>query len=300
MKSEFMSIYIFNNITLTKMGIVTSILAMSSDLYQVLTKARVAKLQSIGIDSIYSLLTLFPRKLQYMSPLEHTYYQRSEEKQYFFTGNLTTIEQRRGRRPFLVLTLSGKFNFTGYYFVTSRYIYQKLKTGQSYQVLVTQKNNLWTIINLTESKTDQNYDHFILGKAVDKDYLVPVYPKIKALNSAYFLAIHRQLPVSLYNINLSGLIPQNNIISQTINLFDIHHPISIESHNETRSQWLALQVFLKLSLIKYWNIDTKKTVTRAASLDNQFLNELIGSLPYELSPTQLTTTTDLIQDITIV
>lgn len=272
---------------------------MTSDLYQILTKARVSRLQSIGIGSIYDLLTYFPRKLQFISPLQHTYLHRQEEKQYFFTGILNNIEQRRGKKPFLVLTLNGKFNFTGYYFVASRFIYQKLKIGASYQVLVNQKNNLWTIVNLSDSKSETEPNHFILGKAVEKDYLSPVYPKSKSLTSAYFLAIHRQIPSQLYNINLSGLIPQNNIIPQTINLYDIHHPTNIQSHNDTRAQWLALQVFLKLSLIKYWNIETKKTFTRAASIDNQFIHELIESLPYTLSPTQYTTTMDLIKDMTI-
>lgn len=284
---------------LTKNSKFVKLIVMKSDLTQILSPTRTKKLQEAGINSIYSLLTFFPRRLQYISPLTSSYQDTSEDRQYFFDGVLQKIEHRRGKRSFLVLYFSGEFNFSGFYFVTSRYIHQKLKVGNHYQVLVNKKNNLWTIQKVEEYKNNPDEINFIVGRAIQKDYILPIYPKTGALKSSYYIAIHRQLPRQIYDINIEGLIPPNDLIDGTINLYNIHHPITLEEYRETRDQWTILNVFLKLSLMKYMNTKQKLTQTRAGTLDIDFLKDLSSSLPYTLSNSQKTVIWDIVNELTI-
>jgi RecG-like helicase len=273
---------------------------MQSDLNQLLTKARADRLHSVGIQSIYSLLTFFPRKIQKVSKLTNSYSLTKNDEVFFFTGTLTNIESRRGKRPFMLLTLKGDFVFTGYFFSTVRYIYSKLKVGTMYQVLVSKNNNLWSISKIEEYIPNTNNHYFVLGKLnANSEYLVPIYPKVRSIGSAYFQAIHRQIPSSIYKINLKDLIPQNDIIPLEIDLSNIHHPTTLNNYKSNLNQLAAMNVFLKLSLIKYLNLENKITQTRAGELDKNFYNLLIKSLPYKLSSTQSKTINDILQDIII-
>lgn len=270
-----------------------------SDLTKILTPARTAKLKQAGVTSLFDLLTTFPRRLQKVEPLTTLYNQSKADSQYFFTGQLVRIEQRKGRRPFLVLHFEGAFSFSGYYFVTSRYIYSQLKQNLMYQVLVVKQQSFWSIKSLAPVKDTMDTDNFILGKAEQKQYLVPIYPKTGPLKSSYYLATHRQIPKLLYILDMEGLIPTTDLIPTKINLYNIHHPTSLEAFNKSRQHWLSLKVFLKLCLIKYVSIDQRSLSTQAGELDLAFLKELSGSLPYSLSTSQKNVIWDILQEISI-
>ena len=274
---------------------------MAQELRQILTAARTKSLESVGVETVFDLLTLFPRRLQYISPLLSTTKPNEGEQDYFFEGRLQRIETRRGKRPFLILSFqAGAMLFSGYYFVAARYTYGKLKVGDTYQVLANKRNNLWTIKKVEARKDTVDPKHFLLGRAdTSRDYLSPVYPKTGKLTSTYFLAVHRQIPPALYRVSLAGLVPKNSLIPETIDLYHIHHPETIEQYTAARSDWVAFNVFLKMSLIKYINVDRAQTHTRAGEFDLDFLKQLSAALPYTLSPSQKITIWELLHDLTI-
>ena len=274
---------------------------MAHELRQILSPARTKSLESVGIETVFGLLTLFPRRLQLLTPLRSLTQPNEEDQDYFLEGTLGRVETRKGKRPFFILHFqTGVLNFSGYYFVAARYTYGKLNVGETYQILANKRNNLWTIKKLEVRKAELDPKHFRLGRAdLSRTYLSPVYPKTGKLTSAYFLAVHRQLPHTLYQISLAGLVPENELIPQQIDLYRIHHPETLEQYGAARSQWLALQAFLKMSLIKYLNLSRAQTKTRAGQLDVEFLKSLAEALPYTLSPSQKITIWELLQDLTI-
>ncbi len=271
-----------------------------SDLSKVLTPTRVAKLEKAGVFSIFELLTTFPRRLQRVEPLTPLSDLKKPDTQYFLTAPLVRIEQRRGKRPFLVLHFGGSVQFSGYYFVTSRYVYAQLKTGIMYQVLADKQQAFWNIKSVVPAKEEVDTSNFILGKAAEQSYLVPVYPKNGELKSSYWVAIHRQLPKQIYSLDMKGLIPDNDFIPQHIDLHSVHHPLSVEQFIKTKRDWISLRIFLKLALIKYVSLDQQALTSVAGKLDLDYLKQLESQLPFALSPSQDKVINDLLNNLCIV
>ena len=273
---------------------------MAHELRQILSPARTKSLESAGILTVFELLTLFPRKIEQLLPLPPNLRATLEGETYFLEGTLTRTETRRGKRPFLVLHLqTASGNFTGYYFVTARYAYAKLKPNTRLQALVVRKDNLWTVKKIENYKASPEQDHFILGRAdPEKPYFQPVYPKTGKLTSGYLLAVHRQIPKALYRLDLTGMIPPNTLIPNQIDLHAIHHPTDLDSYIDAKEQWTAFNLFLKMSVLKYAQTAKQQSQTRAGRLDLEFLRELAGALPYTLSSSQKQTIWSILQEIT--
>jgi RecG-like helicase len=275
---------------------------MSRDIEKIITKARSNSLQKAGISTIYELITFFPRKITTLEPitsLEGAGIMPGNE--YFSNGTLLSLDERRGRQPYYILRFQTEYGIiSGFYFVTGRYVYSQLKPNLEYQFIVIRSNNSWTFKKISQLSTINSGHDFRLGNAdINSKYLVPVYPKRDNLTSAYFVATHSNIPQQVYKLDLEGLVPRDTIIPTMINLYDIHHPTTVQKYTDCLQQWAILKVFLKLSVIKYINIETTSTLTTAGKLDVEYLKSLSDNLPYTLSNSQKTTIWDILNDITI-
>ncbi len=255
------------------------------------------KLNTANLINLYDIITYLPFRLQKIEPFSN--FNTNSETTYLYTGKLTNISHRKSSRPFLVLDFTGSTNLTAYLFSIAKFTMATLKVGQEYQLLVTQKDNLWSIKRYSPYVENKiKHDSFTLGKAQQSDYLVPVYKKIGEMKHADFNKLHKILPENSYNLNLEGILPKNSILPTTINIKSIHKPSSLKDFNNGLSQWISLKAFLKICTISYKEYINNNKQAKISKFDREYLNNLTKTLNYKLSTTQISTIKDLVGEIT--
>jgi RecG-like helicase len=258
-----------------------------------LSANQISKLSIVGIKSIYELITLLPTGIEEILPLERNT-QITDKIKYNWRAELINFQKKQGTRAvywLLEFRSEGRL-ISVYYFANTSFTQSTLKIGGYYNLVLTCKDRLWSLDKIkpaTELEIQKEITKIIRTK----------YAKIGFLQSAFFEQIHKQLPPEIYALDLQGLVPQNDIIPQTLNLSKIHKPRSKQEYFDCLNQWIALKVFLKVSLIKFLEVSKEQKKARAAILDLGFLKELSANLPFQLSVSQKTTIWELLGDICV-
>jgi RecG-like helicase len=268
-----------------------------SDLGLRFTTTQAAKLQQAGIATMYDFVTYLPASLSKIQPLQSFW---AAEGQFLWQAKLLNFTIRKGRQPFLVLETEGKFKLQAYFFGMAQYTLGQLKTGQDYQFMVTHKNKFWTIQRFAPLKADELISHhFILGRAEQKEYLLPKYSTLNGLPSSYIIQLHRRLLPADYHLNLRGLVPSSDLIPEKIDLSKLHRPSDFESYLQTQSSWVALRVYLKLSLMRYLDSLNRQSFAPGTRLDVDFLKQITSRLPFELSQSQKLAIWEILNELKI-
>jgi RecG-like helicase len=274
-----------------------------------LSKSQIQNLNLAGIGSLYELLIFLPYGLENLEPIENYFGQNyitsfgetdsiESKTKYLFQAKLITFTKNQGKtgQAYFYLTFqSSNRTVNCYYFASSPYAAKNLIVGNEFQMVLTSSNNLWSIEKIVDFKTNvtattvspQKTDApFKLGQAQIKKYILPKYSKTGFLTSPFFAQVFNQIPREFFVLDLQGLVPQNPIVATKINFWDIHHPESLAKYYQVSQQWIGLKVFLKLALMQYIEKNKLKKFTKATQLDINFLKNISGNLPFELSISQ--------------
>jgi RecG-like helicase len=274
---------------------------MSSAIFkQRFTPLQVNKLNSVGFYDLYSFITYLPFDIVKITPLVNIYTTPIQGQTYLTSGRLKLITHRTGKQRFLVLDFEGDFDLRCYLFSVASFTLKALQIGQNYQLLLTYNTSgFWSIEKFAPLKdTLSNQKNFILGQAESRDYLLPKYIKSGEMRNGDFHNLHRKLIPTDYLLNLDGLIPENSILPQILDLSGIHKPTSSENYRQTSQHWTALKVYLRLVLLRYIDEMNQETFALSGKLDLDFLKRLIAKLPFELSNSQKTVIWEILQEVT--
>ena len=267
---------------------------------QKFTPLQSQKLVAAGFENLYSVITYLPFDLAKIRPLENIYNLPQEGVLYLYSGKLTNITHRTGGKQFLILDFEGEFSLRSYMFSVANYTLKALQIGQNYQLLLVFRGGFWNLEKFAIKSTPKESKLFMLGQALDREYLLPKYIKRGELRNSDLQALHRRLGSGDYMLNLEGLVPPNSFLPQVISLEGIHKPQTPEKYEKNLHQWISLKVFLRLSLLRYMDRVNSQSVAPAGNLDLKFLQKLTKKLPFELSQSQKTVVWDILQEITIV
>jgi RecG-like helicase len=265
-----------------------------------ISKNQQEKLATIGINSLYDLVTYLPMDFVSILPFRNFADQPQPKLKYILDANLLSVEQRKGSfKTYFYLTLqSDNRRIQAYYFASSAWTLKSLEVGKEFQILLTQSNNFWQVEKMTLKK-NLITENFCLGSAEIKPYLQCRYHKRGIFMSQFFEQIHSQLLPYHYLLNLDGLVPDNNLIPKALNLNLIHHPQSSYEYQQGMKEWVAFKVFLKISLVQYLESEKEQKMARAGVLDSEFLDSMISKLPFKLSSSQLRTTNEVLIEIMV-
>lgn len=248
---------------------------------------------TIGITNLYQFITYFPTNLNSLKVFNPT--QIDPKIKYIANVKLLNFELRKSSKPFFLFEFSSEFgNFKAYFFTTAKYIFSQLTINQSYQVILSYKAPFWNVERLAILQP-LTVDKFILGKAKIQDWLLPNYPRINGFTSNRFIQLHQKLNPANYDLDLSGLIPNNDLIPQKLSLYQVHHPSSNTEFLEAKKQYLIFKVFLQELTFRYIYTNQKQKLAFAGSLETDFLKQLSTLIPYQLTQSQKTTTWEILQ-----
>ncbi len=298
------------------------------------SKNQIQKLAQANIHSLYDLITFLPFDLENIAPIDsffdsntfntgfntnldinQTSDKPNSKTKYLFQGVLTDLQIRSSAigQSYLYLSLKSTVNSSSanhlvqcYYFASSQYTAKSLKIGLEYQIILINNGNLWSVDKLalkTETQSNnqinsKTQDNFKLGNATIQNYLLPKYPKRGVFMSQFFAQIHSQLPEVCYQLDLTGFVPTNAFLPNKINLFGIHHPKISADYFAALQNWTALGVFKKLALMKCLDQQKEQKYAKSSQLDIDFLKQLSGNLPFDLSISQKTAIWTLLIGIT--
>ena len=292
-----------------------------SDLSKYLSSYQAKKLQQNGIKSLYELLTHFPFRLETIKPVESldrllygSFYSAKQNSEpaptYLWQGKLMAVQNNYQKRYRLLEmvdlnpTKPSSYSYQSssyrlYSFSQVKFLDKLLTPGHNFQILLKLKNDFLSIQKIAKIETDLVDTPFLtLGKSRPKNFTIPVYPKKENLLSGYFLKLHQSLDKNIYNFNLQGLIPPNPIIPQRLDISKIHFPSSTQDFEDNYRLWLAFQVFLKMSLLKFFNLKkTEDLVAKKIVVDQDFLKHLTQKIPFQLSTSQKKAIWSILQEI---
>ncbi len=270
-----------------------------------LSKSQIQKLASIGLHDLYSVLTYFPYSIEQVQSLEASFEfgsDQNETQKLNWQAELTKIEKKQGANKSYYLLEFQKDNrrINCFYFANAVFVTKLLQLNQMYDLRLSQKKNYFTIEKLKLLKPDEIIDNITKDKTEDKTAKTKIqvkYSQNGILKSLFFEQIHRQIPNQFYLLNFEGLIPNNNLIPQIIDLKKLHKPSNQSDFWNTKKQWTSFQVFLKISLMRYLSLSEKQKLARGSQLDLDFLKTFTNNLPFELSTSQKTTIWDILQQV---
>lgn len=265
-----------------------------------ISKNQVQKLESVGINSLYDLITFLPMDFVSILPFDRFSNDPQPRTKYLLQAKLVTVDRRQGSfKPYFYLTLQSDYHrIQAYYFASSIWTMKNLEVGKDFQFLLVHSNGFWQVEKMILAKGFVT-DNFALGSATMTQHLLCRYHKKGIFLSQFFEQIHSQLSPHHYLLNLEGLVPGNNLIPNALNLNLIHHPQSSAHYNQGMKDWVAFKVFLKISLVQYLESEKEQKMARAGSLDKNFLDSIIAKLPFELSDSQFSTTNEILSEITV-
>lgn len=256
-----------------------------------LSANQITKLKIVGIDDVYKLITNLPTGIEIILPLEKGT-QIEDKTKYNWRAELTNFEKKQGKHTFYWLL---QFRFENraisvYYFANTSFTQNTLKIGSLYDLHLTRKEGLWSLnkIKISTAQDSQPKPTRIIRTK---------YAKRGFLQSAFFEQVHKQLAPAVYSLELKGLVPTNDIIPQTLNLYSLHQPNSEQEYLKCLNQWIALKVYLKVSVMKSLEVSKIQKKAKAAKFELDFLKELTTNLPFELSVSQKQTIWELLHEI---
>jgi len=181
--------------------------------------------------------------------------------------------------------------------VRGNWAFNVLKKDQKYQILISYQQPFYNLIKISEKKAEINKNAFELGRAELKEYILAKYSKFGSLESIDFLRLHQKIDPKYYNLNLKGLIPKNNLIKESIDLAKIHKPKNNTEYSQGYQEWIALQAFLKLALLKKMDLKKGQDFGFKTKYNQDFLKEIVASLEFQMSDSQKLAVWDILQEL---
>ncbi len=268
------------------------------ELIDTLTKSQKQKLVNSGFNSIYDVITHFPRSVRNIQPFATNFNPKNSEV-YLFEGVLEKVEYRNGKKKFLELTFKTPLLLKVYYFSVTNYTSKWLTPGSMFQGLVSYRKGFWSAIQLSKKKEQLQENGFVLGSAIVEPHLQVIYPEKKQLANSDFINIHQLLDSRFYVLNFQGLVPENDIFPMQFNLEKIHKPNSLSEYNQSYHTWLKFKVFLKLCVYNYYNQSQIEIPGKLIDLDLDYVKNVVKKLPFELTVSQKTAIWDILKDLSI-
>jgi RecG-like helicase len=266
------------------------------ELSNTLKKTHLQKLVNSGFDSLYDIITHFPRSIKTIQPFT-SHFTPQVSDVYLFEGVLEKVEYRNGKKRFLELTFRTPQVLKVYYFSITNYTAKWLVTGAMFQGLITYRKGFWSATQLAKKKPEIDHTSFVLGSADIQPQLQVIYPDRKNMANADFLHIHEKLTPNMYLLDLTGLVPPNDYFPLQLNLEKIHKPDSIEQYSQSYHTWLKFKVFLKLCVYNSYNKSQIAIPGKQIKLDLEYLKQLVADLPFQLTPSQKNSIWDILQDL---
>jgi RecG-like helicase len=266
------------------------------ELINSLSKLQKQKLVNAGFHSIYDLITYFPRTVRTIKPLTNNSSAKVSEL-YLFEGVLEKVEFKNGKKKYVQLSFRTPQLLQLYYFSVTNYTTKWLTPGSMFQGLITYKKGFWSAVQLAKKKSEIQTQGFVLGSANLDTYLQVIYPEKKTITNTDLINIHQLLESRFYILDLSGLVPQNDIFPLQMNLSDIHKPSSSLDYTNAYNNWLKFKVFLKLCIHNYYNQTQVAIPGKLIELDLEYTKNLVRKLPFQLTASQKTTIWEILQDL---
>ncbi len=262
------------------------------------TKPEITRLEGAGLNSLYSLITYFPFRLQTITPFTNS--SQDTNLHYLITASILNIEFRNSGKGYFLLSLMSENGqrIEGYLFQNQPYIKAELKLGLTFQWLVQiSAKGFLNIVKWSSFKGYQQNSFYVLGKAELKNWMVPVYQKIGVLTSAKINLSHQKLQEKDYTLNLQGLVPENPFFSLNLNLLQIHKPSSAENYYKTKQQWIAFKLFLKMATYKQIKLGNEVLMAKKSNMKLDTLKQMSASIPFQLTNSQKTTIWDILNKL---
>jgi len=276
------------------------------------TQNQIDKLSKIGITTPFQFVTCFPNSVQKILPFSSfkPQFLPNPQDRFLHTAVLHQIERRSGRRPFFILHFldpQTRQMVRAYLFTIASYTAKQLIIGSTYQVLLAFRNNFLNVEKYAlyqqndQSGYNQNHNqnYFLLGKInPNSSAILPVYSQVGFLNSNYFLSLHKRLKPEDYLLDLRGLVEKGqDFFPEILDTAGIHRPKNLQDFEKNLRYWISFKVYLRLQLMNYLNAQSKLHLAKTGTFLLSDLVKMVNSLPFTLSPSQKTTTWDLIQQV---
>ena len=103
-----------------------------------ISKNQVQKLESVGINTLYDLITFSPMDFVSILPFEEFRNNPQPRTKYLLQAKLVNVDRRQGSfKPFFYLTLqSDSQRIQAYYFASSSWTMKNLEVGNNFKMLV--------------------------------------------------------------------------------------------------------------------------------------------------------------------
>jgi RecG-like helicase len=260
-----------------------------------LTKSEQTKLISVGLESVFSIITYFPYTYQQIIPFDGS---PLPKQRYLVNATITSSSQIfKGKKKYLKLDLDiGTRTVSCFMFTFAPYIFKQLQVNTEIQAILIERGGFWNIEKFAPKKQELA-DGFKLGSSKIQPYLLCVYPKNGLVTNNLLQKIHSKLPSSLYTLDLTGLAPENTIFPSSLSLRSIHLPTSLEEAQKTKQEYIAFKSFLRMCLIHKANQKRETKIGKPTNLDKTYLQTISKLLPYSLSLSQKTAVWDILVDL---
>jgi RecG-like helicase len=249
------------------------------------------RLNKLGFD-LYRFITYLPFRLEIISPVLSC-----KAELYHLTGQIIDV-QSRGK--FLHCTIKTSNSIVSFFDFGKKINYlNNFNQQNQYQLLLTRSNDYYSLTDIViySNKTQNTYHLGHLNPNLT--YYRPVYTLLSyQLRSKQINQIHASLAASSYLLNLEGLIPNNNLIPQVLNLRPIHKPQSQVEFDTTLQQWKNLQTFLNLVFLDSLETITPRQDTLITEYPTGLIEQFQQDMNLTLSSSQLTTIDNILSQIT--
>ena len=248
------------------------------------------RLKKLGFD-FYKFLTYIPFRLEVISPELH-----KPADMYFVSGRITKSLDK-GR--FMVLTVSTDSGDVSVFDFAKKMKFMKdFDSNQEYQILLTNTKDYLTLTDIAK-KDQYTSASFELGRLEDKIYYRPIYSLINfQIRSKQINNIHKNIKREFYKLNLKGLVPDNILVPEIMNMELIHKPRSKEEYNEGIKNWNNFNAFLNIVFLTHLDDAKPNNDTVINKLDPNFVDDFQTKIGVNLSPSQLTAIDNILKNIT--
>ncbi len=251
-----------------------------------------SRLEKMGFD-LYKLITYLPFRLEVISPDI-----KSENGLIFLTGQVKTITNKGKFQVIEFKDSSLLYPVTIYDFGKKLSYLKSFNNNKQYQVLLTKSTSYYNLQEISEFSTPS--DDFELGRLKRQNYYRPVYIQLNyTIRTKQLNKIFNLIPREAMILNLKGLIPDNNVIPQLLDMNLIHRPKNVEEFNNGIRNWNNFQAFLNMVFLNKLNQYERKTGAYLPSYPDNFIDEFQKNLNISLSTSQLTAIENILSNITV-
>jgi RecG-like helicase len=237
-----------------------------------------SRLTKMGFD-FYQFITYLPFRLEVISPNLN-----EKADTYFITGRISKVLEKGKYNLVTFITNSGEISLFDFSKKT-KYL-KDLTFSNQYQAIMTMNNEYYNLVDLSPLKAILG-DVYELGKLKQIKYYKPVYTLINyQIRSKQINNIHQNIKPQFYLLNLIGLVPENSLIPQIINLEPIHKPKSLNEYNQALTNWHNFNAFLNLVFINHLDDYKPNKDTLINPYPERFVEEFEQKINIHLSPSQ--------------